>query len=107
MIQMSKNQYSTLLYWANVGYSAKGKEYEAKFPKRKSPWYKINRNVLICTVGEKLSDYITQLQKKHDKLLIKGKDGISESDIASIRSCVDLINILIGGYDVLRGRTHE
>lgn len=103
MIQMSKNQYSTLVYWANVGYGAKGKLYEEQFPKRKSPWHKINRGALDCTVAEKLSEHIIGLQKELDKVIKKPHEDITELDIYKVRQCDKLIRVLIDGYDLVPG----
>ena len=106
MIQMSKNQYSTLLYWANVGYGAKGKLYEEQFPQRKSPWHKINKDVLSCTVAEELSQYILELQAAHIKLLNTPASEVKDTDIQSVRNCSRLVNILLTGYDVVKGASN-
>lgn len=103
MIQMSKNHYNTLLYWANVGYGAKGKLYEEQFPKRKSPWHKINQGVLSCTVSEELSEYILKLQRENEKLLKKASDEITDLDMFKVRHCDKLVHILLEGYDLVPG----
>ena len=103
MIQMTKNQYNTLVYWANVGYGAKGKLYEEQFPKRKSPWYKINRGALNCTVAEKLSEYILGLQKELDTLSKKHSREITELDTYKVRQCGSLLQVLLKGYDLIQG----
>lgn len=107
MIQMSKNHYNTLLYWANVGYGAKGKLYEEQFPKRKSPWYKINQGALNCTVSEELSEYILKLQKENEKavskILKKPSMEITDLDVFKVRHCDKLVHILLEGYDLVQG----
>lgn len=103
MIQMSKNHYNTLLYWANVGYGAKGKLYEEQFPNRKSPWYKINQGALKCTVSEELSEYILKLQRENNKLLEKTSMEITDFDVFKVRNCDKLVHILLEGYDLIPG----
>lgn len=103
MIQMSKNHYNTLLYWANVGYGAKGKLYEEQFPKRKSPWHKINKGALNCTVTEELSNYILKLQRENEKLLNKAPSEITDLDVFKVRHCGQLVQILLEGYELVPG----
>lgn len=107
MIQMSNKKYKSLLYWANVGYGAKGKEYVSKFPLRKDPWYKINSSVLISTVGEDLSAYALKLQGIVHRGLIesnKTDTPITEETKLYHKVAGEVIGILLKGYDVLRGR---
>lgn len=95
---MSKKQYRSLKYWANVGYGAKGRAYTEAFPKRKDPWYKINQPVLDVTVGELLSEYIVELQEylqANAKANNKGPEVVAINQVSH-----SLINILLKGYGV-------
>lgn len=102
MIQMSKKHYKSLIYWANVGYGAKGKEYTKQYPKRKDPWYRINQGALNVTLGEELSAYIDKLQKETLKVIksTRIEDMTQEAKRVNAISN-DLINILLKGYKLV------
>lgn len=110
MIQMSNKRYKSLLYWANVGYGAKGKEYTEKYPKRKDPWYKINDSILVSTVEEKLSKYIIEAQSIVSRgIKVSYKKNTEVDTVTRVYHKVsgELISILLKGYDVLRGAASE
>ena len=101
---MSKKRYKSLVYWANVGYGAKGKDYVKRYPDRKDPWYKINQDTLECTVGEELSKYILEVQEfVHKKLKDRDKKGDLvlpiEVHMANIVAN-KLVSILLNGYSL-------
>lgn len=99
MIAMSAKRYKSLKYWANIGYSAKGKAYTEAYPKRKDPYYKINGAVLNDTVAEKLSECIIDIQNdvaKHIK-----DNNITDIAIAKNEIANKLVMVLLQGFTVL------
>lgn len=98
MIAMSAKRYKSLKYWANVGYAAKGKAYVEAFPDRKDPYYKINGEVLIDTVGEKLSECILEIQNDVEKYI--KANNITEAAIAKNEIANKLIMVLLKGYAI-------